>query len=101
MSEQAVLWAFGILIAINGALVGIIWRSLNKRLDDIDTGALASFVAKDSEREKAWWEWRAALDSDRRSRHDELTKRLDAHAADLRGLERRLTRLERNGEHKT
>ncbi len=101
MSEEAildaVLWIFGILIGALFALVGIVYRDLIHRLNKIDSGALAQFVAKDAEREKAWWEWRASLDGDRRSRHEEHGKRLDSHAADIRTHEIRITRLERNG----
>ena len=37
------------------------------------------FVAKDAERERAWWEWRKDVD-----------KRLDAHAQEIRDLHREL-----------
>lgn len=57
MSENAVLWAFGILIGLNGVLAGAIVRSFSKRLD--------------------------------------------SHAADIRSIRDRLTRLERNGEPKS
>ena len=90
MSEQAVLWAFGILIAINGALIAVIWRSLNKRLDDIDTGALAAFIARFNATEAAWDLWRKEFTA-------ENTKRHDAHGSEIRNNDRRITRLERNG----
>ena len=77
---------FGILIAALFGLVAVVWRIVWSRLQKIDSGALAAFQAKDTEREKAWWEWRATLD-----------KRMDAHSQDLKLIERRITRLERNG----
>lgn len=86
MSESAVLWLFGVLITALAALVGALWRSINKRLDEIDSGALASFLAKDGEREKGWWSWRGDVD-----------KRLDAHAEASRANTERIIRLERNG----
>lgn len=90
-------WIFGILIAALFGLIGLVFRIFWAKLSAIDTGALAQFVAKDVERERAWWEWRGALDADRRSRHDELARRLDAHAADIKDLTHRVTRIERNG----
>lgn len=97
MSEQAVLWLLGTLIAALYGLLGLIWRVVWARLNAIDSNALSQFVARDNEREKAWWEWRRGLDEDRRFRHDELTKRLDAHAEEIRDHSSRITRLERNG----
>lgn len=97
VSEQAVLWAFGLLIGALFALVGFLGRIFWTKLAAVDTGALAQFVAKDAEREKAWWEWRASLDADRKARHDELARRLDSHASDIKDHGNRLTRLERNG----
>lgn len=42
------------------------------------------FIAKDIERERAWWEWRK-----------DVTKRLDVHAENIRDHGTRLTMLER------
>jgi hypothetical protein len=41
------------------------------------------FVAKDAERERAWWEWRNGVD-----------KRLDAHAGEIRDHGDRIARME-------
>jgi hypothetical protein len=94
MSVDAI---FGVLFVALFGLIGAIWRIVWTRLQKIDSGALAQFTAKDAERERAWWEWRKQLDDDRKARHDDLTRRLDSHAHDIKDHERRITRIERNG----
>ena len=93
MSEQAVLWLFGVLLTALFALVGFLAKIFWAKLSALDSGALAAFIAKDAEREKAWWEWRSSLET----RND---RRLDAHAGELKSHENRITRIERNGVHK-
>lgn len=87
MSEQAVLWAFGIFIAALFALVGVIYWNLVSRLNKLDSGVLQQFLSKDAEREKAWWEWRVTLD-----------RRLNAHAEEIRELRERMARAQINGK---
>ena len=82
MSEQAILWAFGLLIGALFAVVGFLTRIFWAKLAAIDSGALAAFLARDTEREKQWMYWR-----------DDVNKRLDAHAQ----FGDRITMLERNG----
>lgn len=94
MSLDAV---FGVLFAALFGLLGVLWKVVWGKLQKIDSSALAQFEAKDTEREKAWWEWRRGLEDDRRSRHEEYNKRLDAHSAKLESHETRITKLERNG----
>lgn len=86
MSEQAVLWLFGILIGALFALVGLLWKIVWDKLSAIDSGALASFQAMDREREKQWMLWREVVD-----------ERLKAKRLKLEDHEHRVTRLERNG----
>ncbi len=86
MSEQAVLWLFGVLLAMLGALVVALARIFWNKLSSIDSGALASFVARDAEREKQWMIWR-----------ETVNHRLDSKRADIKDHEHRITRLERNG----
>lgn len=90
MTTEVALWAFGILLAALGALIAVVWKSVNKRLDEIDTGALAAFIARFNATEAAWDLWRRDFVS-------ENTKRHDAHGAEIRMQDRRITRLERNG----
>ena len=93
MSEQAVLWLFGVLLTALYGLIGflakIVWSKLNK----IDSGALASFIAKDMEREKAWWEWRKSENDEKRQSRSEVKERLDAHAAEIKDMQRKIARL--------
>lgn len=86
MSEQAILWLFGTLIGALFGLVAFLGRIFWAKLNEIDSGALATFLAKDGEREKGWWSWRSEVD-----------KRLDAHAEASHTNSDRITRLERNG----
>lgn len=86
MSEQAVLWIFGILIGALFALVGAIAKAMWAKIAAIDSGDLAAFRAMDTERQKQMEYWRAVVD-----------KRLDEKKASLKDHEHRLTRIERNG----
>lgn len=88
MSEQAVLWLFGVLITALFGLVATLAKVVWSKLAELDSGALAAFVARDGEREKQWMFWREAAD-----------KRFDTHAAEIKNHENRITRLERNGNH--
>jgi len=72
----------GALFGLIGFLAKIFWA----KLAAIDSGALASFLARDQEREKQWMFWRI-----------EVEKRLDAHGESSRRNSERITRLERNG----
>ena len=93
MSEQAVLWLFGVLLTALYGLIGflakIVWSKLNK----IDSGALAAFIAKDIEREKAWWEWRKAENDEKARARAEVKERLDAHAKAIKDIEYKVARL--------
>lgn len=86
MSEQAVLWIFGFLITIILGLIAFLGRMFWTKLQSIDSGALATFLGRDTEREKQWMFWRESVD-----------KRLDFHANENRDQEKRITKLERNG----
>jgi hypothetical protein len=86
VSEDAILWLFGVLIAALFGIVGFLGRIFWAKLVAVDSGALAAFLARDSEREKQWMFWRIEVD-----------KRLDAHAELSRSNADRLTRIERNG----
>ena len=97
MSENVVLWLFGILIGALFALIAFLGRIFWTKLSALDSGALAQFIAKDGEREKSWWQWRDDLMADHTRRRTEIDKRLDAHAGEIKNHENRITRLERNG----
>lgn len=56
------------------------------------------FQAMDLQREKAWTEWREHLMDEHVRRRAEIDKRLDAHADEIKDFQRRVTRLERNGQ---
>lgn len=90
MTVEIVLWLFAGLFVVIGALIGIIWKSVKDRLDDIDTGALAAFIARFNATESSWERWRQEFSG-------EVSKRLDSHSDQIRTNDRRITRLERNG----
>lgn len=93
MSEQAVLWLFGVLLTALFALVGFLAKIFWAKLSALDSGALAAFIAKDAEREKAWWEWRKADGDEKRQSRAEVKERLDSHAADIKDMQRKIARL--------
>jgi hypothetical protein len=90
-------WIFGILILALFGLVGLVFRIVWNKIAALDTGALAQFIAKDTEREKSWWEWRKAENEEKGRSRSEVKERLDAHADAIKGHDKRITMIERNG----
>ena len=93
MSEQAVLWLFGLLIGALFGLVAFLAKIFWAKLNALDSGALAAFIAKDIEREKAWWEWRRSESDEKIRSRAEVKERLDAHAAEIKDMQRKIARL--------
>ena len=88
MSEQEVLWLIGILLGALATLVIALARIFWNKLSEIDSGAFAAFRAMDVEREKQWMYWRNVVD-----------RRLDEKKANIKDLDHRVMKLERNGSH--
>ena len=104
MSEPAALWIFGILIGALFALIGFLAKIFWAKLNELDSGALAAFVARFDATERSWENWRVTYTGDTEKRRAEIDKRLDAHADHFRGvetrmqaMENRVTRIDRNG----
>jgi hypothetical protein len=101
MSEPTIVWMFGTLIAALFGLIAFLGRMFWAKLEALEEGQRDSLVtahiARFNATEQAWDLWRASLEADRKSRHDEHGRRLDSHAAELKSHENRITRLERNG----
>ena len=93
MSQEAVLWLLGGLLAALYGLIGFLAKIFWAKLNALDSGALASFIAKDAEREKAWWEWRKADGDEKRQSRTEVKERLDAHARSIKDIEHKVARL--------
>lgn len=87
MSEQAVLWLFGVLLATLGALVLALARIFWTKLAKIDSGDLAAFEAKDTQREKDWLSWREIVNT-RLGRHADKLEQMATHELRIARLEK-------------
>ena len=97
VSEPVILWIFGILIGALFALIGFLAKIFWGKLNELDSGALAAFIARFDATERSWDNWRTTFVVDTAHRRDAIDKRLDAHAIELKDHEKRVTRIERNG----
>ena len=97
MSQEAVLWLLGGLLAALYGLIGFLAKIFWAKLNELDSGALAAFVARFDATERSWDIWRTTFVVDTAYRRDAIDKRLDAHAALIHNHGDRVTRIERNG----
>jgi len=97
VSEPVILWIFGVLIGSLFALIGFLAKIFWAKLNELDSGALAAFIARFDATERSWDIWRTTFVVDTAYRRDAIDKRLDAHAALIHNHGDRVTRIERNG----
>ena len=90
MTDQVWLSILSILMLIITSAFGWFFKMLFAKLSALEANsqntALAAFLGRDVEREKSWTLWRETVD-----------RRLDSKRADIKDLDHRVTRLERNG----